>query len=179
MAVRLGHFGKHKLLKQTICLPGHCTCYCPVEFAALEAKDGREDALKHVELEQRTVDSIISLIKQNGWQDDVDLTQEGNIHLIRSEEERLIIEENLRAAKEAGIDISRFSFFSEAECSKVCCCPPSWRRFNSRLKKRVFLLIQLAPRQQRPSVRLETAGKQSVPPPVCQQSLQTGVRRSS
>lgn len=98
---------------------GHCTCYCPVEFAALEAKNGREDALKHVELEKRTVDSILKIIKDNAWQDEVDLTQEGNIHLIRSEEEQIVIQKNLEAAASAGIDVSRFTFLSASECAKV------------------------------------------------------------
>ncbi|KAK9893691.1 FAD dependent oxidoreductase [Cystobasidium minutum MCA 4210] len=98
---------------------GHCTCYCPVDFAAMEAHDGREDALKHVKLEQRTVDSILDLIQKNGWADDVDLTQAGNIHLIRSQEERLVIESNLKAAEIAGIDISAFKFLSEAECAQL------------------------------------------------------------
>lgn len=85
----------------------------------MEAHDGREDALKHVKLEQRTVDSILDLIQKNGWADDVDLTQAGNIHLIRSQEERLVIENNLKAAEIAGIDISAFKFLSEAECAQV------------------------------------------------------------
>lgn len=98
---------------------GHCTCYCPVEFAVLQANNGREDALKHVELERRTVDSILKLIKENGWQDEVDLAEEGNIHLIRSQEERIVIQGNLRAAAEAGIDISSFGSLSESDCAKL------------------------------------------------------------
>lgn len=121
--------GKHGLSKRVLLMTtyltrsrpvsGHCTCYCPVDFAALEAHDGREDALKHVELEKRTVDCILDLIKQNGWEGDVDLTQNGNIHLIRSQEEHLVIESNLKAAKEVGIDVSRFEFLSQEDCAKV------------------------------------------------------------
>jgi hypothetical protein len=99
---------------------GHCTCYCPVEFAVLKEADGLEDALKHVELEQRTVDSILQLIEQNSWSDYVDLTSNGNIHLIRSDEERKVIEHNLTAAGDAGLDVSGFHFLNAKECEKVC-----------------------------------------------------------
>lgn len=85
----------------------------------MQAHEGLEDALKHVQLEKRTVDSILDLIQRNGWTDDVDLTQNGNIHLIRSQEERTVIETNLKAAQDAGVDISSFDFLSEEECTKV------------------------------------------------------------
>lgn len=85
----------------------------------MQANDGLVDALKHVELEQRTVDSILRLITDNGWANEVDLTQNGNIHLIRSPEERQVIEDNLAAAAAAGLDVSSFNFLSEQECAGV------------------------------------------------------------
>ena len=78
-----------------------------------------QEALKQVIQEQRSVDLVLRLVKENGWEDDVDHVPGGSIHLISSEEERSLLDSQLKAAKEAGVDVSTFGWLTEEECQKV------------------------------------------------------------
>ena len=78
-----------------------------------------DDALRHVELEKRSVDFVLKMIKENSWQDDVDLVEGGAIHLIRSEQEHALLVREVEAARKAGIDVSQYEFLDEKTCSEV------------------------------------------------------------
>lgn len=78
-----------------------------------------DDALRHVELEKRSVDFVLKMIKENNWQDDVDLVEAGAIHLIRSEQEHALLVREVEAARKAGIDVSQYEFLDEKTCSEV------------------------------------------------------------
>lgn len=100
---------------------GHCTAYNPVAFKSLVSHENGnvQEAVKHVVQEQRSVDLVVRLIEENGWADNVDHVAGGNIHLITSQEERKVLEGQLAAAEEAGVDVSAFQWLTEEECKKV------------------------------------------------------------
>lgn len=104
---------------------GHCTAYNPVAFNSLvELENGSvKEAVKHIVQEQRSVELVMRLIEENGWADDVDHVAGGNIHLISSDAERRVLDEQLAAAKAAGVDTSAFQWLTEDECKKVRTVP--------------------------------------------------------
>lgn len=61
----------------------------------------------------------MDIIKANSWEEDVELQSGGNIHLIETQEQHDILATQLKAAAEAGIDISSFQWLSQEECAKV------------------------------------------------------------
>ena len=107
-------------IRLTRSLPtGHCTAYNPVEFKTLANAFGVAEAKKHVALERRAVEAILALVEKRGWADAVDLVRGGNIHLINSRAERTALEEQLAAARQAGVDTQDFRFLDEQECARL------------------------------------------------------------
>lgn len=98
---------------------GHCTAYNPVEFKTLADAFGTAEAKKHVALERRAVNAVLALVEKNEWAHAVDLVRGGNIHLINSQRERTALEEQLAAAREAGVDTQDFRFLEEDECARL------------------------------------------------------------
>lgn len=64
---------------------------------------GGKEAAKSPALERYTVSSIVKLIKDNGWESDVDLVAGGHLHLIFTESELRDTELDLQAAEKAGV----------------------------------------------------------------------------
>lgn len=98
---------------------GHCTASNACSFKYLVEKEGLKDARAHVALELRAVKLVSDLINRNGWEEEVDLTSHGCIHLVGSDEERHVLEENLEAARKGGVDLTGFEWLDRATCSKV------------------------------------------------------------
>lgn len=103
----------------TSCCPGHCTAFLPAAFDTMTKRDGLQDALRHIDLEQRSVDFVINTIKENNWEDDVDLAEGGAVHLIRTQEESDILLREVEAARKADVDVSKYHFLDRKQCSEV------------------------------------------------------------
>lgn len=65
---------------------------------------GSEEATKSVALERYTVASIVKIIKDNGWEADVDLVAGGHLSLVFTQGELRDIELDLNAAEKAGVE---------------------------------------------------------------------------
>jgi hypothetical protein len=81
---------------------------------------GPEEAKRCFEIEQHTVSTTVSIIKENGWEKDVDLVEGGRNYLFLSEQELLDRKSDWKRSIEAGI-ITEDSgqWFTAEETEKV------------------------------------------------------------
>lgn len=82
---------------------GHLTAGLYGRMHELSELYGAEEAKKSFELERYTVASIVKIIKDNGWEEDVDLIAGGHLALVFTQTELREIELDLDAAKKAGV----------------------------------------------------------------------------
>lgn len=77
------------------------------------------DAISGVHIEDHVVDAIISLVKDAGVEDEVDLVEGSRMNLFFTKEEEAEARDEYEAAKAAGIDVSAVEWLSEGEVEKV------------------------------------------------------------
>lgn len=68
---------------------GHLAAHVATGYSRFCQLYGPEEAKRCFEIEQHTASTIVSIIKENGWEKDVDLVEGGRNHLFLSEQELL------------------------------------------------------------------------------------------
>ncbi|KAI5476862.1 FAD dependent oxidoreductase [Pseudohyphozyma bogoriensis] len=91
---------------------GHLTPLPRLEFAALVKKDGVEDAIRAVKLEDEAVRFVVETCKREGWTDDVDLVEGGTTHFFKGAAHEAHAKAELAAAEQAGIDNSSLVWYN-------------------------------------------------------------------
>ncbi|KAE9401824.1 DAO-domain-containing protein [Gymnopus androsaceus JB14] len=92
---------------------GHLTPYSFSNFLQYESDFGTLEAVKSLQLENRTAMAIVDLINKNEWNDIVDLVPGGHISLISSAEQLVSLKAEYLAAKKAGLDVGDVEWISE------------------------------------------------------------------
>ncbi|KAG8888998.1 hypothetical protein FRB98_006262 [Tulasnella sp. 332] len=82
---------------------GHLTASLYSRMHELSQLYGAEEAKKAFALESYTVTSIVKIIKENGWEQDVDLVAGGHLSLVFTQAELDSIELDIHAAEKAGV----------------------------------------------------------------------------
>ncbi|KAG8999703.1 hypothetical protein FRB94_005956 [Tulasnella sp. JGI-2019a] len=83
---------------------GHLTASLYSRMHELSELYGAQEAKKSFALERYTISSIVKIIENNGWAEDVDLVAGGHLSLVFTQEELRDIEQDLRAAEKAGVE---------------------------------------------------------------------------
>ncbi|KIJ21232.1 hypothetical protein PAXINDRAFT_7005 [Paxillus involutus ATCC 200175] len=81
---------------------GHLTPEAYLEFDSRVSKFGVDEAKRSYALEAYTTSSLVDIIENNGWTNDVDLVDGGHIYLLFTDEEIKESERDMEAAKSAG-----------------------------------------------------------------------------
>lgn len=98
---------------------GHLTPYSFFNFLRYKSEFGTLEALKSLQLENRTAIAIVDLIDKYEWTDIVDLVPNGHISLISSPEELASLEAEYVAAKQAGLHVGDVEWISEEDVKEV------------------------------------------------------------
>ena len=77
------------------------------------------DAIRAVHIEDHVVDAIVSLVKDAGAEDEVDLVEGSRTKLFLTKEEEEEARHEYEAAKAVGINVSVAEWLSEGEVEKV------------------------------------------------------------
>lgn len=77
------------------------------------------DAIRAVHIEDHVVDAIVSLVKDAGLEDEVDLIEGSRTKLFFRKEEEAEARDEYEAAKAVGIDVSAAEWLSKGEAEKV------------------------------------------------------------
>jgi len=88
------------------------------------------DAIRAVHIEEHVVDAIVSLVKDAGLEDEVDLVQSGRTVLFLTEEEEAEAREEYEIAQAAGIDVSVAEWLAQDKVEKVHLCFPRYNRMT-------------------------------------------------
>ena len=80
---------------------------------------GKEDAVRETDLQQYTVAALTEVIREHGWETNVDLVSGGCIQLFFLEQELAEAKADFAAAQAAGIDVSQVEWMSKEEVQKV------------------------------------------------------------
>lgn len=83
---------------------GHLTPGLYGRMHELTALYGPKEAAKSPALERHTVLSIVQIIKDHGWESDVDLVEGGRLEAVFTKQEFEDIERDIKAAEEAGVE---------------------------------------------------------------------------
>ncbi|KIK77944.1 hypothetical protein PAXRUDRAFT_834789 [Paxillus rubicundulus Ve08.2h10] len=81
---------------------GHLTPEAYLEFDSRVSKFGVDEAKRSYALEAYTTSSLINIIENNGWSNDIDLVDGGHVYLLFTDEEIKETERDMEAAKSAG-----------------------------------------------------------------------------
>lgn len=83
---------------------GHLTPGLYDRMHRLTTQYGSKEAAKSPALERHTVLSIIKIIKDHGWEADVDLVEGGRLEAVFTKQESEDLERDIKAAEEAGVE---------------------------------------------------------------------------
>jgi glycine/D-amino acid oxidase-like deaminating enzyme len=96
-------------------------------FDVLARQWGLDEAHRGMAIENHTVAAILGIVRRHGLQDAIDLTDGGRTFLARSKEDQDMLKENLRVARESGVDLEGVSWITEDILKEVCRVPSSTR----------------------------------------------------
>ncbi|KAH9957017.1 FAD dependent oxidoreductase-domain-containing protein [Russula dissimulans] len=97
---------------------GHLTAHNFLGFRRDIAAWGVFDAIRAVHIEEHVVDAIVSLLKDAGLEDEVDLVESGRTVLFLTKEEEAEAREEYEIAKAAGINVSGVEWLAQGEVEK-------------------------------------------------------------
>ncbi|KAJ3994462.1 DAO-domain-containing protein [Lentinula boryana] len=92
---------------------GHLTPYSFFNYREYERKYGTAEALKSLQLENRTAMAMVSITREYNLADVVDLVAGGHLTLISSEEEYKSLKAEYLAARRAGLNVGDVEWLSE------------------------------------------------------------------
>ncbi|KAJ8463673.1 hypothetical protein ONZ45_g17496 [Pleurotus djamor] len=94
---------------------GHLTPVAFVDFSLAEEAHGTPETLRSLALEKHTVDQMVSIMKESGLEDAVDLVAGGHTTLLLTQQEIEQAHKDYESAKRAGADLSKVEWFSEEQ----------------------------------------------------------------
>ena len=89
------------------------------KFAGREEKYGIDEAIRSSAIEAYTVSSLVDIIERNGWSEEVDLVNGGNVSLLCMQDETKTFEKDFEGAKAAGLNLDGVQWLPEEEVNKV------------------------------------------------------------
>lgn len=104
---------------------GHLTPHTFYSFAARQDKFGADEAIRSSALEEYTASSLVNIIERNGWSEDVDLVNGGNVRLLFTEDEERETRADFERAKHAGINLDNVQWLTRDEVQNTYGTPYS------------------------------------------------------
>ena len=98
---------------------GHLTAHNFMGFQQDINAWGISEAVKAVHIEEHVTDTIASLVKSAGIENEVDLVESVRTVLFFTQEEEVKAYDEYEAAKAAGVNVSAVEWLSESEVEKV------------------------------------------------------------
>ncbi|KAJ3862876.1 FAD dependent oxidoreductase [Lentinula novae-zelandiae] len=98
---------------------GHLTPYSFFNYREYEEKYGTIEALKSLQIENRTAMAMVSIIQEHQLADVVDLVAGGHLMLISSEEEYASLKEEYLAASRAGLNVGDVEWLPEEDVDRI------------------------------------------------------------
>ncbi|KAI0032695.1 FAD dependent oxidoreductase [Vararia minispora EC-137] len=94
---------------------GHMSAHGFFDFASDSAAFGVEEAVRAVKIEDYVVDELAKIIRENGLQDTVDMTEGGRTALGLTDAEMVYAKTSYESAKAAGVDVSNTTWLTKEE----------------------------------------------------------------
>ncbi|KIJ65352.1 hypothetical protein HYDPIDRAFT_174844 [Hydnomerulius pinastri MD-312] len=102
---------------------GHLTPAAFSEFAARNDKFGPEEAKRSYALEAHTASSLVRIIEENRWTEDVDLVNGGHIDLLFTDDEVNEANRDLDAARKEGLSLEGVTWLEKEEVKQTFGAP--------------------------------------------------------
>ncbi|OJA15908.1 hypothetical protein AZE42_10094 [Rhizopogon vesiculosus] len=94
---------------------GHLRAATYIGYAAREAAFGRDEAMRSYKVEAYTTRSIVSIVREHGWDNDIDMVNGGHIRLYLTEAGACDARRDLECARMSSLDLNAVKWIEKDE----------------------------------------------------------------